>query len=338
MPTAVAIEQIVFDAGTQVRAAINEEVVTQYAERMAAGDAFPAVVLFHDGNRYYLGDGFHRSLAAQRNGLAEIPADVRPGTQQDALWFALGANKANGQRLSEDDKRHAIELALSVWPDKPASEIAEQVGCGHSYVSRVRAEVSTGGNLPEYVTGKDGKQYPASRGPNAKSTEKRERIAALVREGVPAADIAAEVGASMTTVTEVRKELGVPTLDKSRAAVAQRREDIRSMAARGYTTRQIAAAVGIGESAVYEIAKTEGIVIHADRAVGVTRRHDANRIVEQMVMDAENITADVALIEFHELDASKLSGWIDSLTKSRQSLNAFIRRLSEEQKKHGEAA
>jgi hypothetical protein len=29
-------------------------------------------------------------------GLTEIAADVRQGTQTDALWFALGANRAHG--------------------------------------------------------------------------------------------------------------------------------------------------------------------------------------------------------------------------------------------------
>ena len=38
--------------------------------------------------------------------------------QSDALWFALGANKTQGQRLSPADKKHAILLALKAWPDK----------------------------------------------------------------------------------------------------------------------------------------------------------------------------------------------------------------------------
>lgn len=183
--TSVAIADIVFDAGTQIRAAINEDVVMAYAERMTAGDQFPPVVLFHDGSRYYLADGFHRSLAAQRNGLTEIPAEVRPGTKTDALWFALGANRSNGQRLSEDDKRHAIEVAYATWPDRGQREIAEQIGCSQRYVSTVREQIQvrTGSHLPDMVTGKDGKRYPASRGPNPASVQKRERIAEMVKEG-----------------------------------------------------------------------------------------------------------------------------------------------------------
>ena len=36
----IAIASIVIDAGTQIRAAINEDVVTSYAEQMANGDEF----------------------------------------------------------------------------------------------------------------------------------------------------------------------------------------------------------------------------------------------------------------------------------------------------------
>src|SRR5688500_13986666 len=99
MTDLVALHSIRTDAGTQVRAAINEDVVAEYADLMAGGVAFPPVVIFHDGSAAYLADGFHRVLAARRIGAASIVADVRAGTTTDALWYALGANNTNGQRL-----------------------------------------------------------------------------------------------------------------------------------------------------------------------------------------------------------------------------------------------
>lgn len=337
MTTSVAIADIVIDAGTQIRAAINEDVVTQYAERMAAGDVFPAVVLFHDGSAYYMGDGFHRALAAQRNGLAEIPAEVSAGTKQDALWFALGANKTNGQRLSEADKKHAILTALDTWPDKPSTHIADQIGCALSYVTRIRRDhASTGEFMDAHVIRSDGRRVPANKDVMA---NKAERIREMTLMGHGPTEIAEVVSVSRTTVAKVRDGMGVSAgVDKSKAGVAQRRQDIRDMAGRGFTSRQIASSLGINETSVSEIAKVENIVIHADRAVRKTARHDANRIVDQMVTDADNLTADVALIDFSSLDASRLAVWIDSLIKSRQALGSFIRRLTEEHKKHGEAA
>ena len=159
----VSLDAIVFDADTQIRAAISECVVSDYAERMAEGVEFPPVVLFHDGSRSYMADGFHRGLAAKRNGTTDISATVKAGTRTDALWHALGANRANGHRLTPADKKHAIELALRTWPDKSERELATQVGCSKTYVHKLRGQVVTSDHVPTRVTGKDGKSYPARR-------------------------------------------------------------------------------------------------------------------------------------------------------------------------------
>ena len=66
--------------------------------------------------------------------------------------------------MTPQDKRHAIELAIKTWPDRSQNEIAAQIGCSQRYVSTIRGEVRTTSNLPDRVTGKDGKSYPASAG------------------------------------------------------------------------------------------------------------------------------------------------------------------------------
>ena len=43
--------------------------------------------------------------------------------------------------------------------------MSEQIGCANTYVSRLKDHVCTSAHLPDRVTGKDGKQYPARRGP-----------------------------------------------------------------------------------------------------------------------------------------------------------------------------
>jgi len=160
----VKLKDITLDAGTQARASINPDTVTEYAERMTEGDVFPPVVLFHDGSEYYVGDGFHRILSAERLTFTDIEAEVRKGTPQDALWYALGANRTNGQRMTRGDIRHAVEVALKTWPDKTQQEIAEQVGCNRSYLVRIQDELVTSNKLtlPPTRTGKDGKQYPTT--------------------------------------------------------------------------------------------------------------------------------------------------------------------------------
>ena len=157
----IPVDQINTTAGTQTRINIDELVVAEYAERMQEGDIFPPVVVFHDGNGYYLADGFHRVMAASRLGLEDIDADVQKGTRQDAVWYALGANKRNGKRMEPGDKRNAILIALREFPEKSQQEIAEQVGCSQQYVAKVK-DNTTGCNIPPTRTDSLGRTRPTS--------------------------------------------------------------------------------------------------------------------------------------------------------------------------------
>ena len=117
---------------------------------------------------------------------------------------------------------------------------------------------------------------------------------------------------------------------KSREAVAARVARIRELAESGATSGQIAADVGLSEESVKANVKQHGIDVPADRIVGGTHRHDANRIVSHIVMDAENLTSDTRLINFSDLDPASVPAWIESLTKSRKALTQFIGRLERE--------
>lgn len=335
----VRVADVVVDAGTQVRAALDEQVVKDYAEAMTAGAVFPPIVLFHDGNQHYLADGFHRLMAAQRIAWRELDADVRAGTKEDALWFALGANKTNGKRLTDSDKRHAIEIAVAAWPERSAGDIAAQVGCGSSYVSKVRGAMlpqSPQVEVPQ-VVGRDGKRYPAVRRTEAEQA-RRQQVSEMVRAGRSNDDINQAIGKIRhDLIADVRRELGMARADQSRGAVAERRQRMREMAASGHTSIQIASAVGLSDRGCREALRAEGIQVLADRVTSGTRRHDANRIVERIVMDAENLTEGVNLIAFADLDRSRLADWLGSLAQSRDKLGAFIRRLMKEQQ-HGQVA
>jgi ParB-like chromosome segregation protein Spo0J len=164
------------DAGTQSRARINEEAVAEYAERMEAGDKFPPVDVFHDGNEYYLADGFHRIFAANRNRLATFDCVIHKGTLKDAIWFSIGANTSNGVRRSPADKKCAIEIALSKFPDRTQEQIAGHVGCAQSYVHKVSRELITSDKLkaPPTRKGKDGKSRPTKYKAREKTTPSME--------------------------------------------------------------------------------------------------------------------------------------------------------------------
>ena len=164
MAEKIQIESIRTDAGTQAREGIHGETVQDYATRMEEGDEFPPVIVFHDGADYFLSDGFHRVMAAKRIGYLEIMAEVRKGTREDALWFALAANKRNGQRMRRVDVRHAVEVALQTWPERTCKTVGEQVGCSETYVQKLQGQLTTSGELtlPTPRMGKDGRERPTS--------------------------------------------------------------------------------------------------------------------------------------------------------------------------------
>ena len=152
-------------AGTQVRGNIEREIVEDYAERLQAGDRFPPIVVFEDDDEaLHLADGFHRLEAYKRLSRSRIDACVKAGTRDEALWYALGANRTHGQRLSPGDKKRAVQLALTTWPEKSQRQIAQQIGCSQQYVGIVRQEMK---DLPDRTVGRDGKSYPAQRNTSA---------------------------------------------------------------------------------------------------------------------------------------------------------------------------
>jgi hypothetical protein len=162
---AIKLAHIRIDGGTQVRKAIDREVVTAYGEAMEGGAKFPPIVVFHDGTDYWCADGFHRIMAAHRCGFESFECDVRSGTADDAAWFALGANKAHGKRLSRFDVRNAIAIALRKFAGKSNAEIARQIGCSDHTVDDERKRQESTSHIARLGTrrGADGKSHPATR-------------------------------------------------------------------------------------------------------------------------------------------------------------------------------
>ena len=299
--------------GTQVRRSLSLDLVEQYATAMRAGDVFPPVTVFKCGDVLYLADGWHRKEAHVRCDATEISATVIDGTEDDAVWFALGANRTHGQRLTGDDKAHAIRLAVLRWPERSAAVIAEHVGCTDVYVRKIKDQVRTSLDLPARVIGKDGKSYPAT------------RKSATPEPATPAPT------APKTEYRIYADGQRQPAVDKSPAAAAARREQIREVADTGASVAQIAQRVGMAEETVRNIVSRHRIPVRAMAAMGRPHRHDPNRIVEQMVMDAENLTADVGLIEWDRLDIADIPQWLASLRESQRRLAAFVKTLSSQE-------
>ena len=160
MTKKLKLTEIVTDAGTQVRAGLNEATVADYAEALADGAKFPPVIVFHDGNRHIAADGFHRIHAALRNRAREIECDVRKGSKADALKFALGCNAHHGLRRTNADKRHAVELALKEFRKASSLVISQMCLVSEELVKGVSKQLTENGELTpqKTVIGLDGRE------------------------------------------------------------------------------------------------------------------------------------------------------------------------------------
>ena len=85
------------------------------------------------------------------------------GTREDALWCALGANRAHGQRLSAAHKKRAIQSGARdlVGQEPAADRKADRMLPG--LCEHIRAQVIGSNRLADRTIGKDGTSYPARR-------------------------------------------------------------------------------------------------------------------------------------------------------------------------------
>jgi protein gp37 len=136
---------------------------------MDDGAAFPPVTVFSDGHDYWLADGFHRIKAAERIGKETIEAEIQQGGRREAILHSVGVNATHGLRRTNDDKRRAVMTLLNdtegyigedgkrhywyKWSDR---EIARRCAVHNSFVSRLRASLSTSDSEPRTYTTKHG--------------------------------------------------------------------------------------------------------------------------------------------------------------------------------------
>ena len=140
----IKIEEL--DLSLQTRAGTDAETIDNYAEAMADGAQFPEVTVFTDGTHYWLADGFHRVMAAKQNGRTVIAADVRKGTEDDAVVFGGTANNKQGKRPTRADVQHFLQM---VWERRDA--IFGGTPTGGNLAERCGVSISTG---KRFVDGK----------------------------------------------------------------------------------------------------------------------------------------------------------------------------------------
>jgi hypothetical protein len=234
---ALNLSAIIIDKGTQSRAAISEDTVTDYAEAMQAGDQFPPITVFHDGVDYYLADGFHRLHAAKRLHKASIQADVKTGTLRDAILYSLGANRDHGLRRSNADKRKCVQTLLEdfEWGELSVNEMARICGVSPQLVTAVKLEMEVGTKVSTVKTNAPKKEKPVKletvvEAPLNLTEEKDEAVAELVAENqrlsdrlaVEAMDASEEEKlAASETISELREQIRILEIENQSLKISR---------------------------------------------------------------------------------------------------------------------
>lgn len=178
----IKIKDIRVDSKMQSRVEINDFVVAEYRMDMMTGHKFPPVIVFFDGTDYWLADGYHRLYAARQAGDTRINADVQQGTYRDAVLYSASANISHGLRRTNADKRRAVMTLLndeewSKWSDR---EIARKCGVDHTFVGRLRSELTGDEHQSDIRKGADGRTInTANIGSNGHSFDESDNAPAV---------------------------------------------------------------------------------------------------------------------------------------------------------------
>ena len=159
----LALQAIKLDPRCQIRGQEDGHTVDDYADAMLAGATFPPLVVFFDGETYWLADGFHRWWAASAvagsapagSALSrkELDAEVHEGGLREAILFACRANAAHGLPRTKGTKQRAVDTLLedeewSAWSDR---EIARRCLVSHTFVANRRSVLSrSSGNVASH--------------------------------------------------------------------------------------------------------------------------------------------------------------------------------------------
>lgn len=155
------ISLINLDGGTQTRSGLDQETISSYSAEMSDGVVFPDIVVFYDGLKYWIADGFHRIKAAMQADIETINAEIKQGTRRDAILYSAGANNAHGLRRTNADKRRAVQMLLEddEWNKWPNTEIARRCCVDEKTVRNLRPPTSSENPKMERTVERNGTTY-----------------------------------------------------------------------------------------------------------------------------------------------------------------------------------
>jgi ParB-like nuclease domain len=143
-PNKLSLAAIRLDGETQPRVGIDWHHIRLLEEVIIEGEDLEPVVVFNDGQSYWLADGFHRWYAHRNQEKLEIACYVKSGTRRDAILYSVGANAEHKAALprSREDKRKAVLTLLCdpEWSQWSNVAISKACQVAESFVRKLKKE------------------------------------------------------------------------------------------------------------------------------------------------------------------------------------------------------
>lgn len=155
----LALTAILVDLEVQSRVAMDMEHCRFLSGELAISGELKPILVFFDGERYWLANGFHRYHVYVKAGRKQIRAIVKPGGRTEAIIESARVNDNASKGKTPEDKKRSLRMLLEFpeWRNKPAKELCDYVGLSRLTVVKQLAEFDAqGGQLSEFIVRKDG--------------------------------------------------------------------------------------------------------------------------------------------------------------------------------------
>jgi ParB-like nuclease domain len=113
--TVLRIDDLLADAPIDPEAHLEAARVESYAQML---DALPPVVVFDTPEGMLVADGYHRVAAARQRGWETVEAEVRRGSQRDALEYAARVNAGERGISLEEATSYIRHRSRGLWPSE----------------------------------------------------------------------------------------------------------------------------------------------------------------------------------------------------------------------------
>ena len=143
----VLLTDIKIDPTVQIRRGPHAGIVEKYME---AFEKLPPIDVFDTPEGMLLADGFHRWAAAERLGHPAIEANVREGSREDAMEWAVVANTKHGEQFTREERDDGIRRLHYMHEDWSERQLADAMSVSATTVNTLlRVDEVKGRTFPK---------------------------------------------------------------------------------------------------------------------------------------------------------------------------------------------